>query len=176
MCTRSYPECGAYGEGATDGECDMDSSAENGNSSDSLRPRRRDGYVPAGEYFRDPRRRKETCSLELYDESELVLSFVFWWFIVLNCLCFYIYIFFIHASLAARLARRLRPSSPGRSSLRTTARGRTWTLLPAVLAPKTTLEPAASRTWGPPCPPGRWSSPTHTAGVTGRNRKCPFFK
>ncbi|XP_040047090.2 rab11 family-interacting protein 4A isoform X1 [Gasterosteus aculeatus] len=43
MCTRSYPECGAYGEGATDGECDMDSSAENGNSSDSLRPRRRDG-------------------------------------------------------------------------------------------------------------------------------------
>ncbi|XP_028254686.1 rab11 family-interacting protein 4A-like [Parambassis ranga] len=41
MCTRSYPECSAYSEGCSaDGECDMDSSAENGNSSDSLGPRR----------------------------------------------------------------------------------------------------------------------------------------
>ncbi|KAL6103602.1 rab11fip4 [Pungitius sinensis] len=43
MCTRSYPESGACGEGATDGECDMDSSTENGHSSNSLGPRRRDG-------------------------------------------------------------------------------------------------------------------------------------
>ncbi|XP_054464282.1 rab11 family-interacting protein 4A isoform X1 [Anoplopoma fimbria] len=41
MCTRSFPECSVYGEG----ECDMDSSAENGNSSDSLDPRRRDGHL-----------------------------------------------------------------------------------------------------------------------------------
>lgn len=40
MCTRSYPECSAYGEGA-DGVCDMDSSAENANSSDSLNPTRK---------------------------------------------------------------------------------------------------------------------------------------
>ncbi|XP_029914548.1 rab11 family-interacting protein 4A isoform X1 [Myripristis murdjan] len=36
MCTRSYPECSAYGEGCgADGECDMDSSTENANSSNS---------------------------------------------------------------------------------------------------------------------------------------------
>ncbi|XP_075879782.1 rab11 family-interacting protein 4A isoform X1 [Nelusetta ayraudi] len=40
MCTRSYPEGSAYGEGA-DGVCDMDSSAENSNSSDSLIPTRK---------------------------------------------------------------------------------------------------------------------------------------
>ncbi|TNN49025.1 Rab11 family-interacting protein 4A [Liparis tanakae] len=46
MCTRSYPECSAYGEGcSTDGECAMDSSAENGNGCDSLDPRRRDGRL-----------------------------------------------------------------------------------------------------------------------------------
>uniref|UniRef100_A0A674MS38 RAB11 family interacting protein 4 (class II) a n=1 Tax=Takifugu rubripes TaxID=31033 RepID=A0A674MS38_TAKRU len=37
MCTRSYPECGGYNDGA-DGECDMDSTAENGNSPDSVDP------------------------------------------------------------------------------------------------------------------------------------------
>lgn len=46
MCTRSYPECSVYGEGA-DGECDMDSSAENTNSSDSLDPARQNRSVPA---------------------------------------------------------------------------------------------------------------------------------
>lgn len=40
MCTRSYPEGSAYGEGA-DGVCDMDSSAENANSADSLMPTRK---------------------------------------------------------------------------------------------------------------------------------------
>ncbi|TKS92350.1 Rab11 family-interacting protein 4A [Collichthys lucidus] len=46
MCTRSYPECSAYGEGCgADGECDMDSSGENGNSSDSLDPTRQDGRL-----------------------------------------------------------------------------------------------------------------------------------
>lgn len=40
MCTRSYPEGSAYGEGA-DGVCDMDSSTENANSSDSLIPTRK---------------------------------------------------------------------------------------------------------------------------------------
>ncbi|XP_068433964.1 rab11 family-interacting protein 4A isoform X2 [Clinocottus analis] len=45
MCTRSYPECNAYSEGCgADGECDMDSSAENGNGCDSLDPRRRAGH------------------------------------------------------------------------------------------------------------------------------------
>eukprot|EP00066_Takifugu_rubripes_P012647 XP_011601913.1 PREDICTED: rab11 family-interacting protein 4A-like [Takifugu rubripes] len=39
MCTRSYPECGGYNDGA-DGECDMDSTAENGNSPDSVDPTR----------------------------------------------------------------------------------------------------------------------------------------
>ncbi|KAM3597813.1 uncharacterized protein V6R79_009443 [Siganus canaliculatus] len=39
MCTRSYPECTA------DGECDMDSGAENANSSASLDPRRRSSHV-----------------------------------------------------------------------------------------------------------------------------------
>ncbi|XP_056262646.1 rab11 family-interacting protein 4A [Pseudoliparis swirei] len=44
MYTRSYPECSAYGEGSSaDGECAMDSSAENGNGCDSLDPRRRHG-------------------------------------------------------------------------------------------------------------------------------------
>ncbi|CAK6976594.1 rab11 family-interacting protein 4A [Scomber scombrus] len=39
MCTRSYPECSVYGEGnGADGECDMDSSTENANSSDCLDP------------------------------------------------------------------------------------------------------------------------------------------
>lgn len=46
MCTRSYPECSVYGEGA-DGECDMDSSTENTNSSDSLDPTRQNRSVPA---------------------------------------------------------------------------------------------------------------------------------
>lgn len=46
MCSRAYPECSAYGEGCgADGECDMDSSAENGNSSDSLDQRRQDRSV-----------------------------------------------------------------------------------------------------------------------------------
>lgn len=40
MCTRSYPEGSGYGEGA-DGVCDMDSSAENANSSDTLMPTRK---------------------------------------------------------------------------------------------------------------------------------------
>ncbi|XP_071397024.1 rab11 family-interacting protein 4A isoform X1 [Centroberyx affinis] len=36
MCTRSYPECGVYGEGCgADGECAMDSSAENSRNTDS---------------------------------------------------------------------------------------------------------------------------------------------
>lgn len=39
MCTRSYPECGGYND-AADGECDMDSTAENGNSPDSVDPTR----------------------------------------------------------------------------------------------------------------------------------------
>ncbi|XP_008283951.1 rab11 family-interacting protein 4A [Stegastes partitus] len=43
MCTRSYPEC-TEGCGA-DGECDMDSSTENANSSDSLDPTRQDGHL-----------------------------------------------------------------------------------------------------------------------------------
>ncbi|KAM7372581.1 hypothetical protein PAMP_009739 [Pampus punctatissimus] len=43
MCTRSYPECSVYGEGCgADGECDMDSSTENTNNSDSLDPTRQD--------------------------------------------------------------------------------------------------------------------------------------
>ncbi|KAL3053118.1 rab11 family-interacting protein 4A [Trematomus bernacchii] len=42
MCTRSYPE---YGEGCADGECAMDSSAENGNSCDSSGPARRDSRL-----------------------------------------------------------------------------------------------------------------------------------
>ncbi|KAM6966395.1 rab11 family-interacting protein 4A isoform 1-T1 [Tautogolabrus adspersus] len=46
MCTRSYPECSAFGEGCgADGEVDMDSSAENANSSDSLDPTRRDSRL-----------------------------------------------------------------------------------------------------------------------------------
>uniref|UniRef100_A0A671U4B6 RAB11 family interacting protein 4 (class II) a n=1 Tax=Sparus aurata TaxID=8175 RepID=A0A671U4B6_SPAAU len=46
MCTRSYPECNVYGEGCgADGECDMDSSTENGNSSDSLDPTRHEGRL-----------------------------------------------------------------------------------------------------------------------------------
>ncbi|KAK5855682.1 hypothetical protein PBY51_007340 [Eleginops maclovinus] len=43
MCTRSYPDCNAYGEGCADGECAMDSSAESG--CDSLRPARRDSRL-----------------------------------------------------------------------------------------------------------------------------------
>ncbi|XP_034077539.1 rab11 family-interacting protein 4A [Gymnodraco acuticeps] len=42
MCTRSYPE---YGQGCADGECAMDSSAENGNSCDSSGPARRDSRL-----------------------------------------------------------------------------------------------------------------------------------
>ncbi|XP_069033463.1 rab11 family-interacting protein 4A isoform X1 [Embiotoca jacksoni] len=46
MCTRSYPECSAYGEGCgADGECDMESSTENANSSASLHPIRRDSHL-----------------------------------------------------------------------------------------------------------------------------------
>ncbi|XP_034395953.1 rab11 family-interacting protein 4A isoform X2 [Cyclopterus lumpus] len=46
MYTRSYPDCSVYGEGCSaDGECDMDSSAENSNGCDSLDPRRRDGHL-----------------------------------------------------------------------------------------------------------------------------------
>uniref|UniRef100_A0A8C2X3K1 RAB11 family interacting protein 4 (class II) a n=1 Tax=Cyclopterus lumpus TaxID=8103 RepID=A0A8C2X3K1_CYCLU len=46
MYTRSYPDCSVYGEGCSaDGECDMDSSAENSNGCDSLDPRRRDGCL-----------------------------------------------------------------------------------------------------------------------------------
>nr|XP_046270262.1 rab11 family-interacting protein 4A isoform X1 [Scatophagus argus]XP_046270263.1 rab11 family-interacting protein 4A isoform X1 [Scatophagus argus]XP_046270264.1 rab11 family-interacting protein 4A isoform X1 [Scatophagus argus]XP_046270266.1 rab11 family-interacting protein 4A isoform X1 [Scatophagus argus] len=46
MCTRSYPECSVYGGSCVaDGECDMDSSAENGNSSDSLDPTRQDSRL-----------------------------------------------------------------------------------------------------------------------------------
>ncbi|XP_035471227.1 rab11 family-interacting protein 4A isoform X1 [Scophthalmus maximus] len=46
MCTRSYPECSAYSEGSgADGECYMDSSTENGNSSDSLNPTRKDSHL-----------------------------------------------------------------------------------------------------------------------------------
>ncbi|XP_034567430.1 rab11 family-interacting protein 4A isoform X1 [Notolabrus celidotus] len=39
MCTRSYPDCSA------DGEVDMDSSAENANSSDCLEPTRQNGRL-----------------------------------------------------------------------------------------------------------------------------------
>lgn len=55
MCTRSYPECSVYGEGCgADGECDMDSSTENGNNSDSLDPTRRHGSVTAkSDYLSD---------------------------------------------------------------------------------------------------------------------------
>ncbi|XP_039979924.1 rab11 family-interacting protein 4A [Xiphias gladius] len=43
MCTRSYPECNVYSEGCgADGECDMDSSTENTNSSDCLDPTQKD--------------------------------------------------------------------------------------------------------------------------------------
>ncbi|XP_020507266.1 rab11 family-interacting protein 4A isoform X1 [Labrus bergylta] len=46
MCTRSYPECSGFGEGCgAEGEVDMDSSAENANSSDSLDPTRRDSRL-----------------------------------------------------------------------------------------------------------------------------------
>ncbi|KAM9345930.1 rab11 family-interacting protein 4A [Symphorus nematophorus] len=46
MYTRPYPECSVYGEGcAADGECDMDSSTENGNSSDSLDPAQQDSHL-----------------------------------------------------------------------------------------------------------------------------------
>ncbi|KAK2893223.1 rab11 family-interacting protein 4A isoform X1 [Channa argus] len=44
MCTQSYPECSVYGGCGADGECDMDSSAENGNSSDSLEPTHQDSH------------------------------------------------------------------------------------------------------------------------------------
>lgn len=45
MCTRSYPES-AYAEGSgADGECDMDSSTENANSSDSLHPTQQDSRL-----------------------------------------------------------------------------------------------------------------------------------
>uniref|UniRef100_A0A3Q3KL94 RAB11 family interacting protein 4 (class II) a n=1 Tax=Mastacembelus armatus TaxID=205130 RepID=A0A3Q3KL94_9TELE len=41
MCTQSYPDCNVYGEGCgADGECDMDSSNENSNSTNSLDPAR----------------------------------------------------------------------------------------------------------------------------------------
>ncbi|XP_047428782.1 rab11 family-interacting protein 4A isoform X2 [Mugil cephalus] len=43
MCTRSYPECSAYS--GADGECDMDSSAENTNSSDMLHPTRQNSHL-----------------------------------------------------------------------------------------------------------------------------------
>ncbi|XP_076608194.1 rab11 family-interacting protein 4A isoform X1 [Chaetodon auriga] len=46
MCTRSYPECSVYGESCgADGECEMDSSAENASSSDSLDPTRQDSRL-----------------------------------------------------------------------------------------------------------------------------------
>lgn len=63
---------------------------------------------------------------------------------------------------AAWLAPRLHPSSLGRSSLRTTVRGRMLILLPAVLAPKMTPEQMASQTWAPPSPPGWWSGSLRT--------------
>uniref|UniRef100_A0A3Q4ARH2 Uncharacterized protein n=1 Tax=Mola mola TaxID=94237 RepID=A0A3Q4ARH2_MOLML len=44
MCTRAYPVSTMYAEGA-DGECDMDSSTENANSSGSLNPRRQDSHL-----------------------------------------------------------------------------------------------------------------------------------
>uniref|UniRef100_A0A3P8W8A7 RAB11 family interacting protein 4 (class II) a n=1 Tax=Cynoglossus semilaevis TaxID=244447 RepID=A0A3P8W8A7_CYNSE len=48
MCTRPYPECNTCSEGCgTDGECDMDSSSENINCSDSLNPKRKSSH-PAG--------------------------------------------------------------------------------------------------------------------------------
>ncbi|CAG05939.1 unnamed protein product, partial [Tetraodon nigroviridis] len=43
MCTRSYPECGGYHDGA-DGEYEMDSTAENGNSPESVDPTRQNGF------------------------------------------------------------------------------------------------------------------------------------
>uniref|UniRef100_A0A3B4VNI4 RAB11 family interacting protein 4 (class II) a n=1 Tax=Seriola dumerili TaxID=41447 RepID=A0A3B4VNI4_SERDU len=52
MCTRSYPECNVYSEGCgADGECDMDSSTENTNSSDSLDPTRKDRSLSLLLYF-----------------------------------------------------------------------------------------------------------------------------
>nr|XP_020463987.1 rab11 family-interacting protein 4A-like [Monopterus albus] len=43
MCTRPYPECSVYSEGCgADGECDMDSSTENANSTVSLNPAQQD--------------------------------------------------------------------------------------------------------------------------------------
>ncbi|XP_041826651.1 rab11 family-interacting protein 4A [Melanotaenia boesemani] len=45
MCTRSYPECSAFSEGCGDAECDMDSSTENTNSSDTLDMSRSDSHL-----------------------------------------------------------------------------------------------------------------------------------
>lgn len=53
-------------------------------------------------------------------------------------------------------------SSPGRSSSRTTVRGRMWSSFPAALALKMTTEQMASQTWGPHFPLGRWSGLKHT--------------
>uniref|UniRef100_A0A7N6F6U9 FIP-RBD domain-containing protein n=1 Tax=Anabas testudineus TaxID=64144 RepID=A0A7N6F6U9_ANATE len=47
LCTQSYPDCSAYGEvcGA-DGECEMDSSTENANTSNTLEPTRQNWSEP----------------------------------------------------------------------------------------------------------------------------------
>ena len=148
MCTRAYPVSTVYAEGA-DGECDMDSSTENANSSDSLNPRRQDRSVAA--------------ISEFYQVSgEFILNFL--WFQswdgrirfltikVYNKYCSYTS---CYATLATwLLTPPLHPLSLGRSNLRTMVRGRMWILLPAVLALKMKPEQMVSQIWDPPFHPG----------------------
>lgn len=147
MCTRSYPEGSAFGEGA-DGVCDMDSSAENANSSDSLIP-------PRKARSRSVTHRRSDVN-HLFPKSKEKICL--WVNLICFCFLFFFYLFFYFAVKSVFFASDsdlLRVWFLGRSSLRTMEKVRMWILLPAVLALKKSPEQMVSQIWVPLCLQGR---------------------
>lgn len=166
MCTRSYPECSVYGEGA-DGECDMDSSTENANSSDSLnstRPERSVTAIPGSWPYcvRGYMMRIVCICIIFFMWKEIKITTIrgnftfFWVYYYLSPIINWPTCTSFHPILVTWLAPRLHLWFLGRSSLRTMVRGRMWILLQAVLALKMTPEQMASQIWDPPFLPGWW--------------------
>lgn len=96
MCTRSYPECSVYGEDCgADGECDMDSSAENTNSSDSLDPTRQDRLVKKYLKTKSDVDTSVDYTVWSYMMKTLFLKSIWKWYIlyILNVFPLFIYLF-----------------------------------------------------------------------------------
>lgn len=143
MCTRPYPECNTCSEGCgTDGECDMDSSSENINCSDSLNPKRKSRWVTC--FHGDGGFNNRPVSVSIL------------------CPLFTVMLLFLSA-VATLLVQHLPPSSLGRSSLRTTVKVRTWSSFPAALVLKRTTKQMDSQTWDPHFPAGQHFSVGNTA-------------